>query len=128
MEIINRTHKDITQNTRVTLSDYLRVEKKEFYFSSGCNIHLGIIPGMFMHFINDDDRWLFYLNMDNDGFETLERKGKNSCLVINSSLSNLFFNRTRCSQGIKFPIIKTSAMINKCPVYEILINKSFNKN
>ena len=125
MEIINKQHEDITFNQRVELAEYLRVEKKEFYFSAACNLNLGIIPGLFMHFINDDDRWLFYLNSEDDGFKTIARSGKNSALVVNVSLCSLFLRRTRCGAGTKFPIKKTEAKINNNPIYEILINKAF---
>lgn len=123
LEIINKKHKYITVNTRVELANYIRVELKEFYFSAGCNVNLGIVPGLFMHFINDEDRWLFYVNQDKDGFPLLERKSKKSLLITNSSLSVLFFRRTRCSVSAKFPIKLTEAKMKDCPVYEIMLNK-----
>lgn len=125
MEIINKNHDDITFNQRVELAEYLRVEKKEFYFSAACNINLGIIPDLYMHFINDDDRWLFYLNNEDDGFKTLRRLGKNSTLVINASLCSLFLRRTKCGTGTKFPIVKTESKIKNAPIYEIKISKAF---
>ena len=125
MEIINKQHDEITFNQRVELAEYLRVERKEFYFSAACNLNLGIIAGLFMHFINDDDRWLFYLNDETDGFPTLVRPNKNSCIITNASLCSLFLRRTRCGSGTKFPIKMTEAKINNNPIYEILINKAF---
>lgn len=125
MEIINKVHEKILSNVRVDLSDYLRVEEKVMYFSAGCNLHLGIISGLYMHFINDDDRWLFYLNSENDGFATIPHKGKNCTLVMNKSLSELFRKRTNTSINSKFPIRMTKAKQNDAPIYEIDLTKPF---
>jgi hypothetical protein len=125
MEVINRLHKDIEHNVRVALANYMRVEKKEIYFSAGCNFSLGIMSGLFIHFINDDDRWLFYANGENDGFPTVARKGKNSSLIVSASLCSLFLKRTMCSPSTKFPIVMTKSKMKDSPIYEILINKAF---
>lgn len=129
MELINKKHKDITSNSRVDLVDYVRPDKKEFYFSAGCNVHLGIIPGLYVHFINDGDRWLFYLNTDTDGFLLLARQTakaqKKSPIIVNLSLLKLFLKRTNCSAGSKFPVRQTQQKIKDCVVYEIFINEVF---
>jgi len=125
MEIINKRHDDISSNRRVDLAAYMRLDDKILYFSAACNFQLGIISGLNIHFINDDDRWLFYLNTDKDGFELCSIHNKNSCMVISASLCALFRKRTKCYNGSKFPIIMTQAKQKDCPIYEILINKAF---
>lgn len=125
MEVINKKHKDILHNVRVELACYMKVDTRNLYFSAGCNFELGIISGLFMHFVNDGDRWLFYLNDDQDGFAISAKKGKSSCSVNNASLCALFLKRTKCSLGNKFPIVISEQKIKDCPLYEILINKVF---
>jgi len=125
MEVINKRHDKILVNTRINLAAYMRIEEKMMYFSAACNVHLGLTGGLYMHFINDDDRWLFYVNSDKDGFETIHRHPKLSFLVANTHLCNLFLKRTRCSLKNKFPIEKTEAKMKDAPIYEIMINKVF---
>lgn len=125
METINRFHKEIKQNTRVTLKNYMRLDKKMLYFSASCNLELGILPTLNIHFINDDDRWFFYVNNDEDGFYLTELNGKNACAAINSTLSNLFKKRTRCADGTKFPVVITPNKIKDHHIYEIKINEAF---
>lgn len=125
MEVINKKHKDILHNVRVGLTCYMKVDTRNLYFSAGCNIELGIISGLFMHFINDGDRWLFYVNDDTDGFATTSVKNKSSCLVNNASLCAMFLKRTKSDIGNKFPIVISEKKINNSPIYEILIDKKF---
>lgn len=125
MELITRFHKEIKQNTRLTLRSYVRLDKKMLYFSAACNVDLGIVPTLYAHFVNDDDRWFFYINEEKDGFYLTEMNGKNSCAVINTSLSELFKKRTRCSIGCKFPVVATGSKQKDCVLYEIKINEVF---
>lgn len=123
MEVINRLHKGIKQNQRLTLSNNVRVERKMFKFSAGCGLELGIVGGLYMHFINDDDKWLFYINSEKDGFPITSVHNKNATMVTNSSLCQMFFKKTRCSENCKFPVRITDAKVKDAPVYEILINQ-----
>jgi hypothetical protein len=125
MEVINKRHDDISSNRRVDLAAYMRLDEKILYFSAACNFELGIMGGLNIHFINDDDRWLFYLNSDKDGFLLCNVHNKNSCMVISTSLCLLFRKRTKCAIGSKFPIVMTKAKKEDAPIYEIMINKAF---
>lgn len=123
MEVINRTHDKITSNKRVDLAAYFKIEsEKALYLSSGF-ADGEINPYHFIHFINDDERWLFYCNEDNDGFTLTQRKPKKCLLICSASLVALFIKRTKHSVGSKFLIRKTESVKNDAPIFEIMFNK-----
>lgn len=125
MEIINRRHEEIFANQRVKLSAFFKVEgnRKSLYFSAGAALQFGIIPGLRINFINDEGEWMFYCDGNKDGFLLIGRKNKNSALICDAHLANLFLKRTKTSPETKFPITLTKSEINKNPIFKININK-----
>ena len=56
METINKRHEAITSNQRVDLAAYFKLEsEKAVYFSAGAANEFGLIPGLFIHFVNDGE-------------------------------------------------------------------------
>lgn len=127
MEIINKKHEKIFANQRVKLDSYIKIERgrKAFYFSAGASRLFGLIPGLKINFINDGSEWFFYCDSDKDGFELIERNGKNSSLICDAHLVDLFMKSTRSQEGTKYPISITKSEHNCCPVFKIELNKPF---
>lgn len=124
MEIINKQHEDITTNQRVHLAAYFKVrDLKSIYFSAGAAKKFGLSGGLYVHFMNDGDRWYFYCNSESDGFQLITNSHKNSVLICDASLVNLFLKRTRTSLGCKFLIQLTPNKLKGSPVMEICLNK-----
>ena len=124
MEIINRLHEDIFANQRVALEAYFKVETtKNILLSAGASLKYGLIPGLYIHFVNDENKWYFYCNGDNDGFRLLNRPNKNSVIICNSHLVTLFLKRTSCQIPCKFPLRLTKAKKDGCSLIEIQTNK-----
>lgn len=128
MELINKKHENITEKTRLRLEAYFKIENdRAVYFSAGAVINFGLVPDLFIHFQNDEDRWYFYCNSDTDGFKlcSLGGRGRNATLIWNKSLVNLILKRTLVSIGSKFPIKLTNCKFNNDHLLEINFKKPF---
>ena len=124
METINKRHDAITSNQRVDLASYFKLESdKAVYFSAGAGFEFGLIPGLYIHFMNDGDKWFFYCNDDTDGFKLIARPGKNSVLVVSASLVKLIQKRTCCSIGSKFLVTRTNSVLKGQHIIEINFNR-----
>jgi len=123
MELITKKHEEITSNQRVDLAAYCRINEKHLYFSAGACINFGLVPGLFIHFQNDEQKWYLYGTTDTDGFELIARPGKNSAIICDVSLLKLMMKRTGVSVGSKFPIQKINAKLNGSQLLEINFNK-----
>lgn len=121
MEIINKSHKKITSNTRIDLASYIRIDKKTIYFSAGAVMEFGLQKGLSVNFINDDDQWLFYCDTNEDGFKLIERLNKKALLICDASLVNLFVKRTRMSLPCKFLLKELKSRLNGIPLVKIEI-------
>lgn len=127
METINKRHDEITSNQRIDLAAYFKLEsEKAVYFSAGAANEFGLIPGLFIHFVNDGDKWFFYCNDDKDGFKLISRPGKNSTLICDASLVKLISKRTKVSIGAKFLITDTKSVLKGTGLLEINFNKIVN--
>lgn len=128
MELINKKNDKITAKTKVDLDVYLKIEHElSILFSAGAAIKFGLVPGLFIHFQNDEDRWYFYCNTDKDGFQlcSIGGKGRKGIRVSNKALVNLIRKRTLVSIGTKFPVILTNCKFNNHHLLEICFNKPF---
>lgn len=120
MEVINKSHDKIFINERVHLASYIKFNnKKAIYFSSGASREFGLLAGLNINFINDEDEWLFYLDNNEDGFELIEREDKNAVILCNAPLIELFLKRTRCGIPCKFPLRKTNIELDGHKVIKI---------
>ena len=121
MEIINKSHEEIKSNKREKLGVYLGIRNnKEINISAGATMEYGLAPGLFMHVVNDEDKWFIYFDNDCDGFLLNERKGKNAVFVFDASLIRLFCKRTHHQIPCKFQLKLTGAKQNGHHLIEIL--------
>lgn len=108
MEIINKRHEDLRLSRRTESMPYINFNTdKQILFSVHAVRLLGLQPGLFIHFVNDDDLWYFYINDDKDGFEIFAREGKTNTFLYNAHLVVLFLKRTGCRLRSKFFLEKT---------------------
>lgn len=121
MEIINKRHEDLRLSRRTTSMPYMRIANaKEIMFSVYATRWLGLEKGLYVHFINDDNDWFFFVNDDADGFEIQFRPAKNHSFLFNTHLVKLFLNRTNRNIGDNFFLEKTNrAKIKGCEIIKI---------
>lgn len=124
MEIVNKKHKEITSNQRIDMAAYFKIESdKAVYFSAAACIDFGIIPGLYMHFVNDGHLWFFYCNNEKDGFKITGRKGKNCALICDASFVNLLKKRMLICEGTKFPVVLSNSKFNGQHFVQIQFSK-----
>ncbi len=126
METINRFHPEITQKSSDTLAAYIKMENGSIHFSEDACVNFGITSGLFAHFVNDDDRWYFYVNRENDGWGIVTHPLKMGAFIFSESLSILIQKRTKQSLFTKFPVKRAHATLHGRPILEICFNKPIN--
>jgi hypothetical protein len=124
VEIIDKTHEAITVNKTINTELFIKFHNdREIYFSIRACKLLGLTPELTVHFINDGDEWLFYVDDDPDGFKLTSQPKKNTLSIFNQALTTLFLKRTRCSLPCKFPLKVTNSRFKGKPIIRIEINK-----
>lgn len=93
------------------------------FFSAGACREFGIQPGLFLHFVNDGDKWYFYCNDDKDGWALLGKEGKTSARIANASLIQLFLKRTGRAIPCKYRLMLTGSKMKGCALIEIMLNQ-----
>ena len=123
MEIINKKHKEITVNKTVGGKTFIKFHnEKQIYFSITAVRELGLGPGLFLHVVNDENKWFFYVNNDNDGFPLTQQSDRNTLDIFNQALIHLFIKRTNHSLPCKFPLRITGHKKDGHHLIEILHN------
>lgn len=121
MEVIDKTHTDIIANRRIELGINICIRNsKEIYISSGATLEYGLSEGLFMHVVNDAEKWYLYFDNDPDGFLLNQRKGKSAVCVFDASLIYLFCKRTHHKYPCKFQLKLIGAKKNGSHLIEIL--------
>lgn len=132
MEIIDKKHDAITVNKTVNQSSFIKFHTdKEIFFTGMAAKKYGLKSGLYVHFVNDDDQWLFYVDDNPDGFELspkavgnrYEKSRIKTMAIYNQALIRLFLKRTRCSLPCKFPLKVTESRYNGKQLLKIEINK-----
>lgn len=123
MEIINKKHKDITVNKSLNGKTFIKFHnEKQIYFSITAVKELGLGPGLFLHAVNDENRWFFYVNNDNDGFQLTQQSDRNTIDIFNQALIQLFLKRTNHRLPCKFPLKLTGNKQDGHHLIEIMHN------
>jgi hypothetical protein len=110
IEVINKNHEAITTRRKTKIKSFIKFHNdKEIIFSQTAIRELGLAAGMYVHFVNEDSDWLFYVNDDPDGFEIKKARGNSSgrLSIYNMSLIILFCNRTRSELPCAYPLRET---------------------
>jgi len=124
MEVINKNHSSILFNKRLEKVAYINFyNENEIHFSSCAVRDLKIRIGSYVHFINEDDEWFFYINNDKDGFCVQDSNRRNNVSIYNGSLIKLFMKRTGRTWPVKYPLKETKMEQHESMVFKIEINK-----
>jgi hypothetical protein len=116
--IINRTTPEIIANNRHSGLDFITIKERGFYFPKNISFELKVSASRFIHFINDDDYWCFYVNDDKDGFKFSLDKG-GSYMINDRALSRMFIKSTNMKNGDRLLVKSTKTKNNGATVYEI---------
>lgn len=123
METINKNHKAIHKNWRMSETCFFKVEStRVMYISAAACVKFGLAPGKYVAFQDEGDNWFLY-ETGADGFKLIKKPMKQSVAINCKSLVKLFLDRTLTSIGTKFPIEPTRAMLNGKTVLQIMLNK-----
>jgi hypothetical protein len=128
MELINKKHEDISEKTRLRLEAFFKIaDDSSCVFSAGAVINFSLLPGLHVHFQNDENLWYFYCNTDPDGFKLspASGQGRKPTMICNKSLVNLIIKRTHAGVGTRFPIVLTKSKVAGCHLLEIKFNSPF---
>lgn len=128
MEIIDKTHVDITRRTRHNYEKYIKfVNSKEIYISAGAAIEYGLSDGLYLHLIHDDDRWYIYFDTNEDGFALKTRRGDKQHIrsidIFNTALVRVFISRTSHNIPCKFELKLLESKHNGNHLIEIMHHK-----
>lgn len=108
--------------------EMLSVKRGTVYFSRSFCVANKIKAGQFMHFINDDSDWKFFVNNDKDGFPLINDTKKNGALVIfNSALTHLIRRSTKKIGAVSFPIEGTVLEQGGKKIFMIMTHKPIMK-
>lgn len=122
MAIINKNSVEIIQMARFRRNIYLTVEDKRFYFTRAAEKLCGFKVGEYIHFINDESEWSFYIDDVSDGFQLVPiPRGRGGALVCNVALVRLFRKSTGFSHVMSFEITETNNYRDNCRIFKINI-------
>ena len=108
MEIINKKHKEITVNKTVGNRIFIKFcNEKQISFSLSACREYGLSEDLFLHIVNDENKWFFYVNNDPDGFKLHQQPKRTTLDIYNQALVHLFIKRTQHTLPCKFPLSLT---------------------
>lgn len=105
--------------------DFVSVSDRGLVFSkSACRL-CDMAAGKFIHFINDESFWFFYIGEEVDGFKILNNSfSKGNLLIAHSALAGMFMKSTGARPGNRYLIHATTGLTNGRKLFEIQANKS----
>ena len=120
MEVINRKSIAIKNGSlRSKQRHYVAVTDATIYFTASVVRELGLSHNEFVHFMNEGDKWQFFVNDDEDGFRLTPRRNKGGLEITNSALCKLIQKSTGYTTSKNYFVVKTGGENDKCPVYEL---------
>ena len=127
MEIINKSHDEITYLKKMDQTYYLEFHAQGIYFSSAATLYFKMKIGMFAHFVIEEGNWYFAVNNQKDGFEIKPSSRRNAVAIYNTPLANLFIRRTSREFGTKYILKETEMELYGGKMIEICIDKPLRK-
>jgi hypothetical protein len=121
-KILNRSSPEIMARQYSFGVPYVSVSDRGIIFSKALVYEAGIKQGRYVHFINEDDYWAFFINDHPDGFLISNNNSTLRCTT--RVISDMFIKSTGRRIGEKFFTIKSTASQAGSPVYEIYTRES----
>jgi hypothetical protein len=123
MEIINRKSKAILMSTsRSKGRVYMTIKDKKVYFTVAVARMCELNENLFVHFINDENDWRFFVNDDADGFKMSFQKDRGGYFISNVGLVNMILSSYGFKNAKRFSVEQTDLFQDKCPIYKITLD------
>jgi hypothetical protein len=120
MEVINRKSVSIINGTlRSRQRHYVKVNNSQLYFTAAVVRDLGIKEGDYVQFMNEGDKWQFFIDDNEDGFKLTPCRTKGGFDITSSALCKLIQKTTGYTTVKQYQVIKTGAENDRCPIYEL---------
>ena len=119
---INRNSKELVSSFQNIIShEYIIVkEGQKIVFPKALVIKCGLKLGEYIHFLNEDNEWMFYSSDNTDGFILTNVNALSSNMQICSyPLSRLILKSTGFYKEKIFYVERTNIMHDKCPVFKL---------
>lgn len=126
MKLINKKHPAIIELKRKS-ECYMSVSDRQIWISHEAANRFGLVPGKYLHFLNDGREWSFLQNDDPDGF-FLQHNGKPSSdalMITSRPLSNMILKTTGFPSGTWLYLLESGVEYQGCKVVQIVTNKTF---
>lgn len=126
MNLINKKHPAIIEAKRKS-DCYLSVSERQIWISHEAVNRFELMPGKYLHFLNDDREWSFLQNDDSDGF-LLQHNGKASSaalMITSRPLIQMFLKSTGFKSGTWLYLLATGNELNGCKIVQIVTSKTY---
>lgn len=118
MNVINKKSIEVVNNGgRAITRSYILVKEKSIYFTAAIARECGLEVGLYVHFINDESDWRFYVNDDPDGFKLTPKVWSGGFHISNTGLTKMILKSMGFNKEKRFAVIKTDLHVDKCPIY-----------
>lgn len=94
MRLLNKLSLQILNVNRHRGQVFIKISKKEIYFSMGAVRAFNLVRGKYIHFMEEDKIWFFFQNDDASGF-TLTSKSNYGLRVSNKVLIETFIREAK---------------------------------
>lgn len=126
MNLINKKHPAIIEAKRKS-ECYMSVSERQIWISHEAVNRFGLIPGKFLHFMNDEKEWSFFQNDDPDGF-FLQHNGKpssNAVMITSRPLIQMFLKSTGFKPGTWLYLLESGSEYQGNRIVQIVTNKTY---
>lgn len=124
MNVINKKSIEVKNNGgRAITRSYVLVKEKCIYFTAAIARECELEVGLYVHFINDESDWRFYVNDDPDGFKLTPNNWSGGFNIGNTGLTKMMLKSLGFSKEKRLSVIKTDLQVDKCRIF-LLSNKN----
>lgn len=121
MELVNKKSMAIKNGTgRAAQRHYVAVREKGLYFTVAIAREVPLRIGEYVHFMNEGNRWQFFVNDDKDGFPLTPVIKKGGFNITSSALAKLIQKTTGYTTTKNYEVRKTGGEQDKCPIFELI--------
>ena len=121
MNVINRKTKEIRlQHGKFLNNQYLTIDAQhKIYITKGACTLCDLTINDYVHFLNEDDDWRFYVDDNADGFKPTPVATKGGVNINHKGLTRMILKSTGFPQGKRFYVQKTNTLHDRCPVFRL---------
>lgn len=133
MKVINRKSIEVVNaGGRAVQRFYLTVADRQLIFTAAVVRFCELKPGSFVHFLNDAERWEFFVSDDPDGFKLVETSRNNqprkALRICSSGLVSMILTSNGFKKSKRFAIVKTDRMHDHAPIFRLSLENVSTSN